>query len=437
MTDKILEAEQALCACVMADASLYHLVTDIQSGDFVSMDWARVWDGLRKLAQQDRNIDGITLKSAMTGTPHEINSALARLNDTIANNDHVETYADIVRFSAVKRQVQNASHAMLREVDSAQNGEDLTSKWDSFSLGFRHGVKTGRTFKQMLEDNFERIESIVSDPGNHKAAMTTDLKSINQAIGGGFRPGELTILAGRPGMGKTLMACYILLHLARNGHRVGMFSLEMSEDSLTNRLSSIEGGIPHEALRDGKLNTTQWESYVAAMGRLHNLADNVMIDDTASVGPLYIKAKSHRWKNINGLDLIIVDSLNLMSQDERHDKLADAVDANAYKLRAIGKGLGVPVVLLHQLSRNVEKRSDKRPMLSDLREGGEQPADNVTMLYRDEYYNPDTTDMPGVLELICVKNRHGEQHRTALAWDTKRQLYVDALLREVNLGDGK
>ena len=225
----------------------------------------------------------------------------------------------------------------------------------------------------------------------------------------GLQPSDLIIVAARPSMGKSSLVLNIAEHVALAGHKsVAFFSLEMSKEQLVQRLLCSQAQIDASRLRIGQLQESEWPKLVQAADNLSNA--KIMLDDTPGMTALEMRSKARRWKNENGLDLIIVDYLQLMqgsskrASDNRQQEMSDI----SRSLKGLARELNVPVIALSQLSRSVEQRTSKRPMLSDLRESGalEQDADIVCFIYRDDYYNPDT-DQKNVAELIVAKHRNG------------------------------
>ena len=225
----------------------------------------------------------------------------------------------------------------------------------------------------------------------------------------GLQPSDLIIVAARPSMGKSSLVLNIAEHVALDGGKsVAFFSLEMRKEQLVQRLLCSQARIDASRLRIGQLQESEWPNLVSAADKLS--AAKIMLDDTPGMTALEMRSKARRWKNENGLDLIIVDYLQLMqgsskrASDNRQQEMSDI----SRSLKGLARELNVPVIALSQLSRSVEQRTSKRPMLSDLRESGalEQDADIVCFIYRDDYYNPDT-EQKNVAELIVAKHRNG------------------------------
>jgi replicative DNA helicase len=236
--------------------------------------------------------------------------------------------------------------------------------------------------------------------------VPTGFRQIDKLLGG-LQKSDLVIVAGRPGMGKTSLILSFAQNAARKyNQRVAVFSLEMSAEQLVQRLIASETGIDSQRLRLGNLREEEWPVFIQATGALSETM--IFIDDTPSISAMQLRTKARRLYAEHGLDLIIVDYLQLMQTDRRIDNRVQEISLLSRSLKGLARELNIPVVVASQLSRAVEQRNDKHPMLSDLRESGsiEQDADVVVFIYRDEYYSPET-DQPNIAEIIVSKHRNG------------------------------
>ena len=234
----------------------------------------------------------------------------------------------------------------------------------------------------------------------------------------GLHPSELILVAARPAMGKTAFVLNIAQHVAfRHDYHVAVFSLEMSKEQLVTRLMAMESMVDSQLIRTGNLKDTEWEKLMESAGVIGN--SNLIIDDTPGISIAELRSKCRRYKQSLGLDLIIIDYLQLMSGSSRrsNESRQQEISEISRSLKALAREIDVPVIALSQLSRAVEARQDHRPMLSDLRESGaiEQDADVVMFLYRDEYYNPDT-EKKNLAEVIVAKQRNGATGTIELVW---------------------
>jgi replicative DNA helicase len=262
-----------------------------------------------------------------------------------------------------------------------------------------------RPIRQVLESYFDRVEYLQQHQGQI-IGVPTGLTDLDKLLGG-LQRSDMIVMAGRPGMGKTSLALSIALQAARlHQKRVALFSLEMSDEQLVQRLVSAETGIDSQRLRLGNIKSDEWTTFYQAIRLLSETM--VFIDDTPAISVLELRTKARRLHAEHGLDLLIVDYLQLMRGGTRNENRQQEISLISRSLKGIARELNIPVLALSQLSRQVESRHDKRPMLSDLRESGsiEQDADIVLFIYRDDVYNPDT-EFPNIAEIIVAKHRSG------------------------------
>jgi replicative DNA helicase len=287
--------------------------------------------------------------------------------------------------------------------------------------------------RQVLDEFYDRIEYLTAHQGEI-IGIPTGLADLDKLLGG-FQRSDLIIIAGRPGMGKTSLALSIALQAARKWEkRVGIFSLEMSNEQVVQRLVSAETGIDSQRLRLGVIHEDEWPVFVQATSLLSNT--QIYIDDTPAISALEMRTKARRLHAEHGLDLIIVDYLQLMRGDLRSDNRVQEISFISRSLKGLARELNIPLVALSQLSRAVEARHDKRPMLSDLRESGsiEQDADVVVFVYRDEIYNPDT-EFPSIAELRVGKHRSGPTGIFSVYFKKELAQFVDLEVRRERVDD--
>jgi replicative DNA helicase len=331
---------------------------------------------------------------------------------SIPTTANIEHYAKIVERHAVLRKLIRAGTRIV-EIGYTHEEIDVSSVLNQaeqmvFEIGQRKLGEGLEHIQHGLWKLFEDLEKGYDDPEAFlRKNMSTGFVDLNGYLGGGFSPSDLVILAARPAMGKTAFALNIGVNMAQLHKKpVAIFNLEMSKDQLITRMLCMESGLNSRALRSGTLHTDEWQNLSNAIAKLSELP--IYIDDSSMVTPGEIRAKCRRLKaEHKDLSLIIIDYIQLMdtgSSENRQQEIAKI----SRSLKQLARELNVPVVALSQLSRAVESRPNKRPMLSDLRESGaiEQDADIVLFLYRDEYYNPDSNDQ-NIAELIISKHRHG------------------------------
>ncbi len=328
---------------------------------------------------------------------------------------NLRRYAQIVKELAHLRRLLDASYRIQASVFS-RDGEpaDIVDEAERAILDIRMGGdgKDFRPVGEVLEEEITRWQAL-AEGGNSITGVRSGFDDLD-TITGGFQPGNLIILAARPSMGKSALVTNIAENVAldkRDPRPVALFSLEMSEGELAQRFVASQASIKGDDLRKGKVKPELWKRVLNAAGDYDR--SKLYIDDSSDIGLLDIRAKARRlhqsFHDQGGLGLIIIDYLQLMRADTRYDSRVQQVGEMSRGLKILARELKVPVIALSQLSRGVESRTDKRPMLSDLRESGqiEQDADLVMFIYRDEYYNREESEDPGVSEIIIAKHRNG------------------------------
>ena len=415
------EAEQAVLGSMLIDADCIKDVMDkLQPQDFYLQQNREIFETIYSMFIYSRPIDGVTVAREMekNGVYRDDTRAyLLQLMEVTPTSANVMEYADIIRDKALLRAMAKAAgdiSAMVQEgVGTA--GDLLTAAEQKI-----YAIRQGRGSQEMasvgavLNDVMEQLAKLTA--GSEPPGLSTGLSAVDRKING-LNKADLLLLASRPGMGKTSMALNVALSAAKSsGKTVAIFSLEMSKEQLVTRLLANEGLIENTRLSTGNLRESDWEKIAQAASVLNQT--NIRIDDNPLLTVADMNAKCRRLEN---LGLVVIDYLQLMtsaggkgySGENRQQAVADI----SRMLKIMAKELQVPVLCLSQLSRANEKREDKRPMLSDLRESGaiEQDADIVMFLYRDDYYNEDS-DKRNIAECIVAKNRHGETGKVELRW---------------------
>ena len=415
------EAEQAVLGSMLIDADCIKDVMDkLQPQDFYLQQNREIFETIYSMFIYSRPIDGVPVAREMekNGVYRDDTRAyLLQLMEVTPTSANVMEYADIIRDKALLRAMAKAAgdiSAMVQEgVGTA--GDLLTAAEQKI-----YAIRQGRGSQEMasvgavLNDVMEQLAKLTA--GSEPPGLSTGLSAVDRKING-LNKSDLLLLAARPGMGKTSMALNVALSAAKSsGKTVAIFSLEMSKEQLVTRLLANEGLIENTRLSTGNLRESDWEKIAQAASVLNQT--NIRIDDNPLLTVADMNAKCRRLEN---LGLVVIDYLQLMtsaggkgySGENRQQAVADI----SRMLKIMAKELQVPVLCLSQLSRANEKREDKRPMLSDLRESGaiEQDADIVMFLYRDDYYNEDS-DKRNIAECIVAKNRHGETGKVELRW---------------------
>ncbi|QDX82701.1 replicative DNA helicase [Denitratisoma sp. DHT3] len=414
-----IEAEQSLIGGLLLDNSAWDRIGDVvNEADFYRDDHRRIFGHIRKLVETGRPADVVTVyESIEKSNEVEQTGGLAYLGE-IANNTpsaaNIRRYAEIVHERAVLRKLVTVGDEIAA---SALNpaGRDVKQLLDQaeqkvFEIA-EAGAKNVQGFiaiPQVLGQVVDKIQQLYDrdDPSDVTGVPTgfIDLDKMTS----GLQPGDMIVVAGRPSMGKTAFALNIAEYVGVEMRLpVAIFSLEMSGPQLAMRFLSSLGRLDQHKLRTGRLGDEEWDKMTVALGKLHDAP--IHIDETGAISPSDLRARARRLHRQCGkLGLIVIDYIQLMSSSKDGENRATEVSEISRSIKALAKELEVPVIALSQLSRKVEERNDKRPLMSDLRESGaiEQDADMILMMYRDDYYNKDSQHK-GMAEVIIGKHRNG------------------------------
>ena len=418
-----VEAEQAVLGSMLIDPRCVPEVIDkLRVEDFYLRQNREIYETIYSMFNYSLTIDPVTVLENMKKSGYydenQSRGYVLQLMDTTPTAANVLEYVEIIRDKTLLRRVAETAGELTALVqEGTDSGQDVLEAAEQRIYAIRQGraAKGLTPISSVLIEVYDRLSELAASdsaiPG-----LSTGLKDLDRAISG-LNKSDLVLLAARPGMGKTSMALNILLDAGKkSGKTVAFFSLEMSKEQLAMRLISGECFVDNKKLVTGNLTEQDWESVAMAADSLNRA--NILIDDDSSVTVADINAKCRR---VDNLGLVVIDYLQLMqsaggktrSGDNRQQIVSDI----SRSLKIMAKELNVPVLCLSQLSRANESRTDKRPMLSDLRESGaiEQDADIVLFLYRDGYYNKDSEN-PNLAECIIAKNRHGETGTVQLQW---------------------
>ncbi len=407
-----VEAERAVLGLILLDGRLIHQALEkLRRDDFYVDAHRRIFEKMVALFEKGRPVDPVTVSEELgaSGDLERIGgvAALAELMSGMPRLESIEEYVRIVREKSLLRQLIRASQNIIA---SCLEGEaDVESVLDraqgalfeiaqrSLSGGFVSLGEIARPVLEAAERMAGRPQVITGQPTGF-----TDLDQMTS----GLHPGDLIIVAGRPSSGKTAFALSIAENVAAGGGRVGIASLEMSREQLAMRLLCAEARIPIHRFRSGFLNREEWARLAEAMGRLAGYP--IFIDDSPALTPQELRAKARRLRHERGLDLLIVDYLQMMHVRGRFENRQAEVSYISRELKQIAKDVNVPLVAVSQLSRAPETRATRRPQLADLRDSGsiEQDADLVLFVYREEMYEPNDENA-GIAEIIIGKQRNG------------------------------
>ena len=417
-----IEAEQSVIGAMLMDAEAIEVAMELLSEeDFYAHQNGVLFTTITEMHQKGMAVDSVTLQTRLRemNLPLEIygNGAILALLDRVVTSANIKTYAGIVAEKSRRRKVIRmgegiAASGYAQELETEEILNQAEKKIFEISQRNTGGFVP---IRQIVLDALEKIEKASYVKGNVTGLATgfTDLDNMTS----GFQQSDLILIAARPSMGKTALVLNIAQHLVHKENRcVAIFSLEMSKEQLTNRLFSMESHVDSQKIRTGSLTDQEWEALIESASHLGE--SRLIIDDTPAITPAQMRSKCRKYKMEYGVDMVIVDYLQLMESgtkkgDSKQQEIADISRA----LKTIARELQIPVVALSQLSRAVESRPTHRPMLSDLRESGaiEQDADVVMFIYRDDYYNPDS-EKKGIAEVIIAKQRNGPIGTVELSW---------------------
>ena len=417
------QAEQAVLGAMLIDADCVKDVMDqLRAEDFYLRQNREIFETISHMFVYSQPIDGVTVAGELekAGLYNDnTRPYLVQLMDVTPTSANVMEYARIVRDKALMRQVAAAAADITAMVqDGAGAADDMLESAEQKV----YAIRSGRNLQNMtpvsvvLKGVMDHLAELTASGGKVLPGLSTGLSSVDAKING-LGKSDLLLLAARPGMGKTSMALNVALSAAKtSGKTVAVFSLEMSKEQLVTRLIAAEGLVENQRLTTGNLRESDWQRIAEAASALSRL--DIRIDDNPLLTVADMNAKCRRLDN---LGLVVIDYLQLMTsaggKSYSGENRQQAVSDISRMLKIMAKELNVPVLCLSQLSRANEKREDKRPMLSDLRESGaiEQDADIVMFLYRDDYYNEDS-EKRNIAECIVAKNRHGETGKVELRW---------------------
>ncbi len=417
-----LEGEQAVLGSMLIDPACVSAVMEkLRPADFYLRQNREIFEAIYGMFTYGRPIDGLTVFEELEqrgNTDNNTRSYLAQLMDITPTSANVMEYVRIVQNKALLRDVASAAGEITAMVQEGGNASEVLESAEQKIYAVRRGQSAQDMvpLRQVLPDVLDRLGEMYENE-NHMPGLSTGLSAVDQKITG-LNRSDLILLAARPGMGKTSFALNVALNVAKSVEKtVAVFSLEMSREQLALRLLAGEALVENNRLRTGMLRETDWDKIAAAATTLNRV--DIRIDDNPMLTAADMNAKCRRLDN---LGLVVIDYLQLMtasgskntaSGENRQQVVSDI----SRMLKLMAKELDVPVICLSQLSRANEKRDDKHPMLSDLRESGaiEQDADIVLFLFREDYYNKDT-DKHNIAECIVAKNRHGETGTVELKW---------------------
>ncbi len=433
------EAEEAVLGSIMINPDAYLEVAQfLKAEDFYIHRHRWIWEAFTRLHETRAALDFLTVTEELDqqGRLAEIGGPayLTALINNVPSALHAEDYARIVEQAAVRRRMLEAANQIARlAYDEGVGLEEVMNDAEKavFGVSERRLTRDLAPIQEVLSEYYDRIEELSARAGEIQG-VPTGFFDLDKLLTG-LQPSDLLIVAGRPGMGKTGFALSVAKNAAQTHKKhVAIFSLEMSNEQLVQRLISQETGIDSQRLRTGQLESHEWPLFTHAIEVLNDT--RIFLDDTPAITPLQLRTKCRRLHLEYRLDLVIVDYLQLMSGDARNDNRVQEVSYISRNLKILARELNVPVLAAAQLSRAVEQRADKKPVLSDLRESGslEQDADIVMFIYRPEVYDEDPSKQ-NLAEIIIAKHRNGPVGSVQLIFRKNLAKFENAATRSVDL----
>ena len=419
-----VEAEQSVVGAMLMDKDAITTASEIISGnDFYQSAYGIIFDSMVELFNESKPVDLITLQERLKekDVPAEVASLefVKDLVTAVPTSANVKYYAQIVADKSMMRKLIKLNEEIANTCYAGKESlEAVLEKTEKAVFDLLQKRNTGEyvPIKQVVLNALDRIEKASKNKGT-VTGIPTGFIDLDYKLSG-LQPSDLVLVAARPSMGKTAFVLNIAQYMAfKKDKGVAIFSLEMSKEQLVNRLFSLESQVDAQALRTGNMKDSDWEKLIEGAGIIGK--SNLIIDDTPGISVSELRSKCRKYKLEHGLDIVIIDYLQLMtgSVGKYSESRQQEISEISRSLKGLARELNVPVVALSQLSRAVESRPDKRPMLSDLRESGaiEQDADVVMFIYRDEYYNKDS-EFKKQAEIIIAKQRNGPVGTVNLAW---------------------
>ena len=432
-------AEEAVIGAVLINPEAYYDVAQfLNPDDFYIHRNQWIWQTFVSLHDKNEAVDLVTVTEELDQMGHLVDiggaAYITKLINNVPSSLHAEAYGHRVEETAIRRRMLNAANKIAKLAYEENLTLDTVmddSEKAIFNVSQRRTTQDLQPIRSVLSEYFDRVEEL-SKRDDDLVGVPTGFLDIDKMLGG-LQPSDLLIIAGRPGMGKTgfILSAVKNAALTHKKH-VAIFSLEMSNEQLVQRIIAQETGIDSTRLRSGKLNPDEWLLFTQAIEVLSDT--QIFLDDTPALTPLQLRTKCRRLHLEYKLDLIVVDYLQLMGGDMRTNNRVQEVSDISRNMKILARELNVPVLAAAQLSRAVEQRSDKRPVLSDLRESGslEQDADIVMFIYRPEVYEEDSA-LKNLAEIIIAKHRNGPTGEVQLVFRKNLAKFENAATRDIDL----
>lgn len=429
LPNNLIVEQEVLANAMQNKTAAVKAIEGLNEGDFYNDLHRKIFNAIRTLFSLNKPIDLLTVTETLETSENVDAETIKYIASIYANNEGLssnqDTYIDILKEKSILRSLAEFSDEIkalsLEDKSPAKNVLEKAEKglFEISQGGLRNSLTA---LDVIMSDTVQTIMKRVQNRGE-LSGVTTGFTDLNSLLGG-FQKSDLVLLAARPSMGKTALGVNLAVNAAKAGKKVAMFSLEMSKTQIGQRILASFAQMNLSSLFKGELEGQDLVNLITASNELSKYS--LHIDDTAAISLIELKAKLRRLKMEEGLDLVIVDYLQLMTTGERIENRVQEISQISRGLKAIAKELDVPVLALSQLSRALEQRPDKRPKLSDLRESGaiEQDADIVMFLYRDYVYNKETEN-PNLAEVIVSKHRNGPIGVVNLIWKDEYTRFFD------------
>lgn len=417
-----IEAEQSVIGSMIMDREAIVVASELVSGeDFYNRQYGILFETMVELNDSGSPVDLVTLQNKLKekDVPPEVSSLefVRDLITAVPTSANIKYYANIVAEKATLRRLIRLNEEIANTCYAGKESleyilEDTEKR--VFQLVQKRNTDDFVPIRQVVMNAMDKIEIAAKNKGSITGIPTGFIDLDYRTAG--MQPSDLILVAARPSMGKTAFELNLAHYMAfKKNLTVALFSLEMSKEQLVNRMFSLESNVDAQKLRTGQLNDQEWERLIESAGTIGK--SKLIIDDTPGISISELRSKCRKYKLEHDLSIVMIDYLQLMSGSGRSESRQQEVSDISRSLKALARELSVPVIALSQLSRAVEQRPDRRPMLSDLRDSGaiEQDADVVMFLYRDDYYNHDSPDK-GISEVIIAKQRNGPIGTVKLAW---------------------
>ncbi len=434
-----VEAEQSVLGAIIIDREVMSVVLSrLQPDSFYIVMHKKLFEIISDQFTVGKSSDLITVISESVtkkifDSEGSARDYIQKITDGVVTTKNISDYCDIVEEKYILRSLITASKDIIDECyTSTDKSSDILDRAEQLIYNIRQGkISTDlKPIKEVVLETYNELEKKSGADADLYRGISSGFGALDSVITG-LNKSDLIIVAARPAMGKTAFVLNIAANVCRNKEHkdVAIFSLEMSNEQLVTRMLSSESLVDSDKLVKGKIDTEDWEKLLKGAKQLSSM--NIYLDDNAGATIGQMKAKLRRVKN---LGVVIIDYLQLMSTGKKTDNRVNEISELTRQLKLLAKDLNVPVIVLSQLSRSVESRTDKRPVLSDLRDSGsiEQDADIVMFLYRDYYYNKEKCEDPTLAECLVAKNRHGEIGTVKLRWNGQYTLFLGYDKQEYN-----